>query len=240
MPSQTDHNVQRLLPGHKNTNVVLKLKGVKSDADWLTLPRKNANGVLDLRPGLDHRSYPGIRLIGFSHPERILDTAAPKGVFDQDHTAYFMPQSLSKVIIHVVFSTKDRTPFLRDKELKHRTHAFLGGICKQQGCIPIKIGGVEDHVHILATLSRTTSQADLVKELKRASAIWIKALETSLSTFAWQAGYGVFSIGQSQIEESIRYIDNQEEHHRKVSFRDEFRRFLEKYHVEYDETFVWD
>ena len=189
---------------------------------------------------MDHRSYPGIRLIGFPYPERIFDTAAPKGVFDQDHTAYSMPQSLSKVIIHVVFSTKDRTPFLRDKELRHRMHAFLGGICKQQGCIPIKIGGVEDHVHILATLSRTTSQAELVKELKRASAIWIKDLETSLSTFAWQAGYGAFSIGQSQIEEVARYIDNQEEHHRSLSFKDEFRLFLKRCEIGCDERYLWD
>ncbi len=98
-----------------------------------------------------------------------------------------MPQSLSKVLIHVVFSTKDRAPFLREGELRQRMHAFLGGICKRHGCIPVKIGGVEDHVHLLVTLSRTKSQAELVKELKRASTIWIKKLDSPIANFAWQS-----------------------------------------------------
>jgi len=151
-----------------------------------------------------------------------------------------MPQSLSKVFIHVVFSTRDRTPFMMNEDFRNRIHAFLGGICKQQGCLPIKVGGVADHVHILATLSRTIPQADLVKELKRASSIWIKDLDLSLGKFAWQSGYGVFSVGRSQIDEVVNYIEGQEEHHRTASFQDEYRVFLEKYGVDYDERYVWD
>jgi putative transposase len=151
-----------------------------------------------------------------------------------------MPQSLSKVLVHIVFSTKDRVPFLQNTELRNKTHAFLGGICKKQRCIPLKIGGVADHVHILATLSRTTAQADLVKELKRASSIWIKDLEPPISKFGWQSGYGIFSVGQSQIDEVKRYIENQEKHHRTVSFKEEFRLFLSRYEVDFEEQYVWD
>ena len=103
-----------------------------------------------------------------------------------------MPQSLSAVYLHLVFSTKDRHPFLTDLILRSEMHSMLGGISNQHGCIPILIGGVEDHVHILARLSRTTTQSDWVKELKRASSIWIKERELGMRDFSWQSGYGVF------------------------------------------------
>jgi REP element-mobilizing transposase RayT len=151
-----------------------------------------------------------------------------------------MPQSLAKIILHTVFSTKDRRPFLRDKILREELHRYLGGILTNLDCQPLIIGGVEDHVHILSTLSRTGTAAEMVKEVKRGSSLWLKTKSTELQDFAWQNGYGIFSIGYSQVEEVRKYIAGQEEHHRTISFQDEFRKFLERYAVGFDERYVWD
>jgi len=151
-----------------------------------------------------------------------------------------MAQSLSKILIHVVFSTKDRRPYLNDRELRTELHAYLGGILARLDCQPLIVGGVADHVHALSALARTRTAADVVKELKRGSTLWVKAADSSLADFAWQNGYGVFSIGASQIAAVRRYIANQEEHHRKVSFQDEFRTLLARCDVEFDERYVWD
>src|SRR5215469_16414523 len=106
-----------------------------------------------------------------------------------------MPQSLSKILVHVVFSTKERSPFLRDKKLRDELHRYMGGILAKHDCQPIIVGGVEDHVHILCALSRTCEAAEMVKEVKRGSALWLKGKERGLRNFAWQTGYGIFSIG---------------------------------------------
>jgi len=151
-----------------------------------------------------------------------------------------MAQSLAKILVHMIFSTKERRPFLRDKGLREELHRYLGGILIQHDSQPLIIGGVEDHVHILATLPRTSSPADLIKEVKRGSSLWLKSKSPALHDFAWQNGYGVFSIGASQVEPVRRYIADQEQHHLKVSFQDEFREFLRKYEVEFDERYVWD
>lgn len=151
-----------------------------------------------------------------------------------------MPQSLAKVLIHTVFSTKGREPFLVDCGLREELHRVLGGILSKLGCQPIIVGGVEDHVHMLATLARTIEIAELVKEVKRNSSLWIKEKHPSLKEFAWQSGYGVFSIGFSQIPEVRKYIANQKEHHLRMSFQDELRSLLRKYEVEFDERYVWD
>ncbi|HEY4416549.1 MAG TPA: IS200/IS605 family transposase [Verrucomicrobiae bacterium] len=151
-----------------------------------------------------------------------------------------MPQSLAKIILHTVFSTKDRRPFLHDKALREELHRYIGGILTNLDCQPLIIGGVEDHVHLLSTLSRTCEPATMIKEVKRGSSLWLKTKEQNLQDFAWQNGYGIFSIGHLQIEEAKKYIAGQEEHHRKVSFQDEFRKFLERYAVEFDERYVWD
>jgi len=151
-----------------------------------------------------------------------------------------MPQSLARILVHTVFSTKDRHPFLRDKGLREELHRYLGGILAKLQCQPIMVGGVEDHVHLLCALSRTLDAASMVKEVKRGSSLWIKTRSPDLSNFAWQNGYGIFSIGYSQIEAARTYIAGQEEHHRKVSFQDEFREFLRRYEVEFDERYVWD
>ena len=149
-----------------------------------------------------------------------------------------MPQSLSKVLLHLVFSTKHREPFIAPV-VRPRLHAYIVGILDNLKSPSIQTGGVEDHVHILCALSRTISQADLVEEVKKGSSKWMKA-EGGAPAFAWQAGYGAFSIGESQVDAVVRYIRNQEEHHRKITFQGEYRRFLQRYKVPYDERYVWD
>ena len=146
-----------------------------------------------------------------------------------------MAQSLGKILVHIVFSTKERRPFLRDETLRDELHHYMGGILTNLECQPIIVGGTEDHVHILCVLSRTGNAAEVIKEVKRGSSLWIKTKNPALEDFAWQSGYGVFSIGFSQIEPVRRYIAGQEEHHRKISFEDEFRTLLKRYEVEFDE-----
>jgi putative transposase len=151
-----------------------------------------------------------------------------------------MAQSLAKILIHTIFSTKDRHPFLRDKSLREELPRYLGGILANHGCQPLIVGGVEDHVHILSALSRTYEAAEMVKEDKRASSVWVKSKASGLQDFAWQKGYGMFSIGFSQVNEVRGYIAGQEKHHRKISFQEEFLKFLTRYEIEFDERYVWD
>lgn len=150
-----------------------------------------------------------------------------------------MPQSLSNILVHLIWSTKDRRPWL-EPGIREKSHAFLSGVVRQCGCEAYRVGGVADHVHLAVRLSRTLAVADLVKETKIASSKWVKTQDASLSDFAWQQRYGVFSVGMSQTETLLHYIDNQEEHHRTRSFQDEYRVFLQKYKIEYDERYVWD
>ena len=153
-----------------------------------------------------------------------------------------MSQSLAKILVHAVFSTKDRRPFLRDKPLRDELYKYLGGILTNLECQPVIVGGVEDHVHILCALSRTYDAAGMVKEVKRGSSLWLKTKSSDIADFrvAGRDGYGIFSIGFSQIESVRDYIAGQEEHHRKVSFQDEFRQLLRRYEIEFDERYVWD
>jgi len=150
-----------------------------------------------------------------------------------------MPQSLSAVYIHLVFSTKHRLPLLRDEGLRGDLHSFLGGTSKTLRCPPILVGGVEDHVHLLARLGRTITQAEWVKELKRVSNLWLKT-ECRISDFEWQGGYADFSVSQSNLEQVKSYISNQQEHHRKLSFQDEVRALLTRHQVDWDERYIWD
>ena len=151
-----------------------------------------------------------------------------------------MPQSLSVVYIHLVFSTKERRPFLRDKKVRITLHEYIGGVSKHLDCPPILAGGVEDHIHLLARFGRNISQADWVKELKRVTNHWLKEQAADLSDFKWQGGYADFSVSQSKLEGVEKYIASQEEHHRKMSFQDEMRTLFRKHGVEYDERYVWD
>ncbi len=150
-----------------------------------------------------------------------------------------MPQSLSAVYIHLVFSTKPRQPFLHDESLRKDLHSFLGGTSKSLECPPLLVGGVEDHVHLLARFGRTITQAEWVKELKRVSNLWLKE-KGGLANFEWQGGYADFSVSQSNLEQVKKYIVNQKEHHRKVSFQDEVRALLTKHQLDWDERYIWD
>ena len=151
-----------------------------------------------------------------------------------------MPQSLAQIYVHIVFSTKNRQPFLKDQSFLERTHAYLHGICSNQGSPSLRIGGVEDHVHILCRLSKTLDIATLVRELKRDSSKWIKEANPNLLDFYWQQGYGAFSVSPSHVEPLKKYIVGQEDHHRHETYQDEFRRLCKKYGVEIDERYVWD
>jgi putative transposase len=154
-------------------------------------------------------------------------------------TAVLMPQSHACILIHVIFSTKNRAPWI-GKPHWPETHAFLAGVARKCDCEAYRVGGVEDHVHLAIRLGRTLAVSDLVKELKTSSSKWIKTREGISSDFAWQNGYGAFSLGMSQKHALIRYIDGQEDHHRKETFQDEYRAFLRKYGIEFDESYVWD
>ncbi len=151
-----------------------------------------------------------------------------------------MSQSLSNVLVHVTFSTKERQALLRPNSLRTELHRYLAGISSQLDCPSIAIGGTEDHVHVLARQSRTLCLADWIKELKRGSSLWIKTKSPAFATFRWQAGYGAFSVSQSQSGRVDRYIAGQEEHHRRFSFQDELRQLLLKHGIAFDERYVWD
>ena len=150
-----------------------------------------------------------------------------------------MPQSLSLVIIHVIFSTKERRPFLVP-DTRPKIHAYLATVARNADCEAYRVGGVADHVHLAIRLSRSITIAKLVETLKTASSKWLKTESPALSAFSWQRGYGCFSVGPSDLEALKDYIDSQEEHHKTRTFQDEFRMFLKKYGVECDEAYVWD
>src|SRR5829696_21130 len=151
-----------------------------------------------------------------------------------------MAQSLARLWTHLIFSTKNRFPFLSDTVLRSEMHAYLATMLRNHDCETLIVGGVEDHAHALFALSRTLPIASVVKEVKRTSSSWIKGSSRKLSKFHWQGGYAAFSVSQSNLQQVIRYIENQEEHHKRVTFQDEFRAFLKAYGVEYDERYVWD
>ncbi len=151
-----------------------------------------------------------------------------------------MPQSLATVYLHLVFSTKERRPWLHDEAVRASLHEYLGGISKRLECAPILIGGVEDHVHILARFGRTISIADWVKEIKRSSNLWLQEHGTNWRDFQWQGGYAVFSVSQSSLSRVRDYVARQEEHHRKLSFQDELRAMFRKHEMDFDERYVWD
>ena len=150
-----------------------------------------------------------------------------------------MPQSLSKVIVHIIFSTKNREPWL-DADVRPRMHAYLATVCSTLGAEFVHVGGVADHVHIVTTLPRTLSQAQLIEQIKKTSSKWIKTAGTRYSTFAWQRGYGAFSVSPSQLDGVLQYINGQKEHHRTRTFQEEYRELLRKHGVDFDERYVWD
>jgi len=151
-----------------------------------------------------------------------------------------MPQSFSAVNVHLVFSTKHRDPLFRDLDKGRNSTHILEGFQKHSIALHIIVGGVEDHIHFLGRMGRTISLADWVKELKRVSNSWLKEQGPEFAKFEWQRGYGAFSVSQSALASVENYIATQEEHHRTMSFQDEFRAMLQKHELEWDERYVWD
>ena len=151
-----------------------------------------------------------------------------------------MPQSLSNVLLHVVFSTKHRRPFLRDPQHRDVMTGYLVGTLRNLKCPSLIVGVQEDHVHILCNLHRTVTIAKLVEEIKTNSSARIKEEGPALKDFHWQNGYAAFSVSQSNVEAVKRYIATQDEHRRTRSFQEDFRLFLERHGIEYDERYVWD
>ena len=150
-----------------------------------------------------------------------------------------MGQSLNKIYVHLVFSTKHRQPLIGDS-IKEELFSYLGGICKNLECNPIQVGGNKDHVHVLFLLSKKIALMDLIEKVKSNSSKWIKTKGIEFENFYWQNGYGAFSVNPTEIEIVKNYIINQRKHHETVTFKSEFLDILEKHEMEYDEKYLWD
>ena len=148
-----------------------------------------------------------------------------------------MPQTLSFNLVHIVFSTKSRLPLIRD-DVAADLHAYIAGTARKLNCECFRVGGIADHVHLAIRLNPTVLAAKIVSEVKTSSSVWMK--EHGIPNFAWQRGYGLFSVGPADRDALVQYIDAQKNHHRRRSFQDEMHAFFEKYHVAFDEQYVWD
>ena len=150
-----------------------------------------------------------------------------------------MPQSLVKNYVHLIFSTKHRKHSVQEA-IQPELFSYIAGICKQSDCCPVQIGGYTNHVHALFLLSKKITLIKIVEEIKSHSSIWIKKQGETYQNFYWQSGYGAFSINPSEVNVVMEYINNQKEHHRNKTFEEEYRSFLKKYGVVYNEQYVWD
>lgn len=150
-----------------------------------------------------------------------------------------MATSLSSILIHLVFSTKHRALLIKP-EIEPELFAYIGSVFRTHNSPMLAIGGTENHLHILFSLSRTITLAKIVEEVKRSSSTWLKTKGEGYCNFYWQTGYGAFSIGQSNVETVKNYIARQKEHHRQKNFEDELRVLLQKYQIEFDEKYLWD
>lgn len=150
-----------------------------------------------------------------------------------------MGQSLVQNYIHIIYSTRNRENLISE-DIESELFNYLGGVCKELDCNPLKVGGYQNHVHILCNLSKKTALMKLLEQVKSQSSKWIKTKGKEFYNFYWQKGYGAFSVNPTQINQVIDYIVNQKTHHQKMSFQDEYRMFLKKYNIEYDERYIWD
>ena len=150
-----------------------------------------------------------------------------------------MPQSLARLLVHLVFSTKNREPFL-SSAIQSKLHAYMAATCDHYDCPSLRVGGVADHVHLLFGLARTRALSEVVQAFKTSSSKWIKEQGPELAIFHWQAGYGAFSVSESNSAGVVAYIKDQAEHHRTVSFQEEYRRLLQRHEIAFDERYVWD
>ncbi len=149
-----------------------------------------------------------------------------------------MAQSLCKIYLHVVFHVKNTSPVVKDEHLE-QLHNYIGALVNTTGCQVLCVGGIDNHIHALLLFSRTETIAHVVEEMKRNSSRWIKTLSPYYENFAWQGGYGVFSVSQSQVDTVINYIKNQAKHHKKQNFEEEYLEFLRLYKIDYDERNVF-
>ena len=150
-----------------------------------------------------------------------------------------MPQSLAQIYVHIIFSTKERRPFINER-IEPELFAYMGDTLKRCGGVPFLINGTADHVHLLSSLPRTMALSKYIEEIKRNSSRWIKTKDSQYEKFAWQGGYGAFSVSRSRKDSVVRYIAGQKDHHKTVTFKEEFIAFLQKYGIEYDEQYLWD
>lgn len=151
-----------------------------------------------------------------------------------------MPQSFTKLYTHIIFATKYRTPYLKERGLCNEMYAYIGGILLNLDCHPIVINGFTDHIHILCSISKSLPLSKIVGEVKRASSIWAKTKDCTPEEFHWQNGYAAFSIGRSEVDRVRKYIENQEKHHCKKTFTKEYRNILIKNQIQYHERYFWD
>ena len=168
-------------------------------------------------------------------PYVTIEKGTPVAVGDEQN----MPQSLVKILVRVVFSTKNRADLIKP-EIENDLFSYIHGIIENNGSKLIIANGTTNHVHFLISLGKKIDIGELVGDIKRDSSSWIKKKGIKFKNFYWQRGYGAFSIGQSQVSDVMKYIAKQKEHHAKQDFKDEFRAILRKYEVEYDERYVWD
>ena len=150
-----------------------------------------------------------------------------------------MGQSLCKILVHLIYSTKHRQRLLTP-DIEGNLHAYQVGIYRDVDSPSLQIGGTDDHVHSLFLLSKNYKLKQVIQEVKQGSSVWIKTQGASFSSFYWQVGYGAFSVSESGVEQVKEYIRNQKEHHRTMSFQDEMRELFRKHGIEYDERYVWD
>ena len=151
-----------------------------------------------------------------------------------------MPQSLSRVLVHLVFSTKNRESVLRDKSIRGELHAYALTVLESIECPSLEINSVADHIHILCVLSRKIALMNLIEQVKTSTSKWIKTKGPNYRAFHWQAGYDAFSVSESKAPEVKRYIQRQEEHHRRLTYQDEFRALCDRHGIAIDERYVWD
>jgi REP element-mobilizing transposase RayT len=150
-----------------------------------------------------------------------------------------MAQSLADIILHIVFSTKERLPLIKPS-IEDELYRYISGVCINNNYPIIKINGVEDHIHILLQLGRTVAPSDLISELKSSSSRWIKSKGPNYQNFSWQGGFGAFSVSRPSLEGAKRYVEGQKEHHKTVSFKDELIAMLKRAQINYDEKYLWD
>lgn len=148
-----------------------------------------------------------------------------------------MPQSYFSMYVHLVFGTKQRHPYLAERPLRTELHRYLGGTSKALGCSPVAVGGVEDHVHVLAELGRQVTVSAWVRELKKSSTEWTRLQGPAYSSFSWQVGYGCFTVGNAAVGAVAKYIETQEEHHRRLTFEEQYRALLAEHGIPHDERY---